>query len=52
MENRTPVGKQKKKETYKKPSLKRYGSLRELTGAKGGNRSDGGLPKTRTTTGV
>ena len=38
-----------KKRPYHAPVLKTHGDLRTLTKAKGGNRSDGGSPKTRTT---
>jgi hypothetical protein len=37
-----------KKQPYRTPRLKTHGNLRQLTTAKGGNRSDGGAPKTRT----
>ena len=36
-----------KKRPYRVPVLKTHGDLRTLTKAKGGNRSDGGAPKTR-----
>lgn len=38
----------KKKKTYRQPQLVVYGDLRRLTMAKGGTKSDGGKPATRT----
>ncbi len=40
-----PTGREKK--PYRPPRLVVYGDLRLLTKAKGGNKTDGGLPKTR-----
>jgi len=40
------------KRPYRKPTLVRHGDLKTLTMTKGGNRSDGGSPKSRTTGGV
>lgn len=37
------------KKPYRPPRLTVYGDLRRLTMAKGGNRSDSGAPKTKTT---
>ena len=39
----------KAKQPYRPPKLKVHGNLRDLTQAKGGDRGDGGGPKTRTT---
>jgi hypothetical protein len=40
----------KARQPYRPPKLKVHGNLRDLTQTKGGDRGDGGGPKTRTTT--
>ncbi len=37
----------REKKPYRSPRLVVYGDLRRLTRAKGGNKTDGGQPKTR-----
>lgn len=37
----------REKKPYRPPRLVVYGDLRHLTRAKGGNKTDGGAPKTR-----
>lgn len=37
----------RKKKPYRPPRVVVYGDLRRLTRAKGGNKTDGGQPKTR-----
>lgn len=46
MKSKTPS---QTKKPYRSPRLAVYGDLRRLTAAKGGTRSDAGLPKTKTT---
>jgi hypothetical protein len=46
-DGRRPAGKR----PYRAPKLKIHGDLKALTQTKGGDRGDGGAPKTRTTTG-
>ena len=41
-----------RKRPYRPPALVRHGDLKTLTMAKGGNRTDGGSPKTRTAGGL
>jgi hypothetical protein len=36
-----------KRKPYRSPKLVVYGNLRRLTKAKGGQKGDGGMPKTR-----
>lgn len=46
MKSKTPS---RRKKPYRSPRLAVYGDLRRLTAAKGGVKSESGLPKTKTT---
>jgi hypothetical protein len=52
MTKRKATGPRPKKRPYRTPRLRIYGDLKSLTKMKGGNRMDGGNPKTRTAGGM
>lgn len=52
MAQKKEVPRPARKRPYRKPALVRHGNLKELTMVKGGNRTDGGSPKTRTAGGL
>ena len=51
MKVRKTTPRRAKKLQYRTPKLRMYGDLRTLTMGKGGNRTDSGMPKTRSTGG-